>query len=77
MRMCTADLSAVLRTTALPSTAAKLLWTANSAGGGLERGLLRIVQEQWPACSIDVLSDNDAFYKANGVLVLCNGMRKP
>lgn len=46
-------------------------------GRGIGTGLLRIVQEQWPACSIDVLSDNDAFYKANGVLVLCNGMRKP
>jgi len=77
MRMCTAELSAVLRTAALPSTAAKLLWTANSAGGGLERGFCELCRNSGRRVRLMCSVDNDAFYKANGVLVLCNGMRKP
>ena len=43
---------------------------------GVGRKLLEAVCEKYPTCSVDVLSDNDEFYKSNGFMVLCNGMRK-
>lgn len=44
---------------------------------GIGRALIETVREQYPACCMDVLSDNDDFYLSGGFLRLCNGMRKP
>lgn len=41
--------------------------------GGL---LLKAVNDKYPTCAMDVISDNDAFYEANGFKVLANGMRQ-
>lgn len=43
---------------------------------GVGRQLLKTVMDKYPTCSMDVLSDNDEFYKANDFMILCNGMRK-
>ena len=43
---------------------------------GVGRLLLKTVNGKYPTCSMDVISDNDDFYKANGFKVLANGMRK-
>lgn len=43
---------------------------------GIGKQLLKTVYEKYPTCSIDVLSDNDEFYKYNDFIVLCNGMRR-
>lgn len=41
---------------------------------GIGKQLLKTVYEQYPTCSVDVLSDNDEFYKNNDFIILCNGM---
>lgn len=38
--------------------------------------LLKAVCDQYPTCAMDVISDNDDFYAANGLKVLANGMRQ-
>ncbi|MEG1043970.1 MAG: GNAT family N-acetyltransferase [Oscillospiraceae bacterium] len=43
---------------------------------GIGAELLKKVWEKYPSCSVDVLSDNDDFYKSNDFIILCNGMRK-
>ena len=43
---------------------------------GVGRLLLKTVNDKYPTCAMDVISDNDDFYKANGFKVLANGMRQ-
>jgi len=43
---------------------------------GVGRLLLKAVNDKYPTCAMDVISDNDDFYKANGFKVLANGMRQ-
>lgn len=43
---------------------------------GVGRALLKTVNDKYPTCAMDVISDNDDFYKANGFKVLANGMRQ-
>lgn len=43
---------------------------------GIGHMLIDTVKETYPLCSIDVLSDNDEFYKSNEFISLCTGMRK-
>lgn len=43
---------------------------------GIGKMLIDKVKQLYPSCRIDVLSDNDEFYQANGFFLLCNGMRK-
>ena len=38
--------------------------------------LLKTVNDKYPTCAMDVISDNDDFYAANGFKVLANGMRQ-
>ena len=43
---------------------------------GVGKALLKTVNDKYPTCAMDVISDNDDFYKANGFKVLANGMRQ-
>lgn len=43
---------------------------------GVGKALLQTLNDKYPSCVIDVISDNDAFYEANGFKVLANGMRQ-
>lgn len=43
---------------------------------GVGKALLKAVNDKYPTCAMDVISDNDAFYEANGFKVLANGMRQ-
>ena len=43
---------------------------------GIGSALVNAVRTKYPSCCVDVLSDNDDFYKANDFLLLCNGFRK-
>ena len=43
---------------------------------GVGKALLKMVNDKYPTCAMDVISDNDDFYKANGFKVLANGMRQ-
>ena len=42
---------------------------------GVGGALLKTVNDKYPTCAMDVISDNDDFYNANGFKVLANGMR--
>lgn len=43
---------------------------------GVGKLLLKAVNDKYPTCTMDVISDNDDFYAANGFKVLANGMRQ-
>ena len=43
---------------------------------GVGRLLLKKVSDKFQSCAMDVISDNDDFYAANGFNVLANGMRQ-
>ncbi len=45
-------------------------------GQGVGKLLMAKISGLFPGCSVDVISDNDDFYKANGFIILANGMRK-
>ena len=43
---------------------------------GVGKMLMKAVCDKYPTCAMDVISDNDDFYAANGFKVLANGMRQ-
>jgi len=44
---------------------------------GIASQLIENVKSLYPSCCIDVISDNDDFYRSNGFFIVGNGLRRP